>query len=309
MFRNIVIAKFFGVPIKLHWSFFILLFLVVFRMMRDPAAGLQFFIIVVILVVSVVAHELAHTLVARKFKIRTHDILLTPIGGMARMYDVPTQPKHEILVAAAGPALSIIIALLTLPFLIISSNSIQSIEELNVVFQSIFGIGALVSAINLMLGIFNLIPAFPMDGGRILRASLVKKIGLLKATKVAATIGKFIALIFFVVGIYYNYIGLMFIGIFIFFVAGMEVRNILYREMMRQVQTMGQSQGGAQFPGNIMDMLKMFGIQVRVKPGSNQQTHPYESNEPPNESKDYYEYKGQQIYTPDEKSNNDDTNV
>ncbi len=283
MFKNIQIARFFGVPIKLHWSFFLLLFLVLLHIMADLSGGLNFLIVVVLLFISVIAHELAHTLVARKFKIFTYDILLTPIGGMARIADIPTEPRAEIIIALAGPALSILLGLLTLPFLILSLNAMRTLAEAGIVFQSIVGIGALFSAINLMLGIFNLVPAFPMDGGRVLRAILARKLGLLKATRVAAFVGRVIAVVFFITGLLLSHWGLIIIAVFVYIVAGMEQRNVEYREMMRQLGLQG-----APFPPAFLGMLRALGVKFT----------PEKIDESLRNS-DVYEYRGQQIYFPD----------
>ncbi len=128
MFKSFVLGRLFGIPIKLHWSYYFVLIYALLQLIANPDQGIILLIVLGILSVSVVAHELAHTLVARKFKIQTFDILLTPIGGMARMTNLPTEPRQEILVATAGPALSIFIGLLTLPFLVMTLSQSTDIS-------------------------------------------------------------------------------------------------------------------------------------------------------------------------------------
>jgi Zn-dependent protease len=145
----------------------------------------------------VVLHEFGHALMARRFGIRTRDIILFPIGGMGRLERIPDVPSQEFLIALAGPAVSVGIAAALFAALWLQGSVVQLQE---------FTTGDVPFAERLMiinagLAIFNLLPAFPMDGGRVLRALLAMRIDYMRATEVAARIGQGIALLFAIVGI------------------------------------------------------------------------------------------------------------
>jgi stage IV sporulation protein FB len=158
----------------------------------------------------VVMHEFGHVLAARGFGIRTPDITLLPIGGVAHLERIPEDPKEEIIVAIAGPLVS---ALLSLIFW-----SAHGFEPVNVQHQpdSFMEVIGSLAAVNGGLLVFNLIPAFPMDGGRVLRAMLGFRISHLKATQLAAAIGKFIALLMAGLGIVVPMPMLVLLGMFIY---------------------------------------------------------------------------------------------
>ncbi|ODT97910.1 MAG: Zn-dependent protease [Planctomycetes bacterium SCN 63-9] len=171
-----------GIDIYIHSTFLLLLF---FPGMAT--AGL----LLVLVFGCVLLHELGHALAARRFGIDTADITLYPIGGVARLNRIPKAPGAEFLIALAGPAVNFAIVLILL--------------ALGILFHAL-GVHGLIDElldwlmiINLSLGLFNLIPAFPMDGGRILRAGLSGWLGRARATSIAATIGRTLALAF---GIY-----------------------------------------------------------------------------------------------------------
>ena len=161
----------FGIPIRMHWTFPLVLLLFVSR--PNPALGLLFGLT---LFGCVLLHELGHSLVARSFGIRVMDITFWPLGGMARMTRMPEDARKEALIALAGPAVNFVLAgagLLLVPFL----------PEVGMAFVGI----------NLMLGVFNLLPAFPMDGGRVLRSFFARKLDWVAATERAVGVGRFLA--------------------------------------------------------------------------------------------------------------------
>jgi Zn-dependent protease len=311
MFRSLVLGRIFGVPIKLHWSFYIVLIYALLELIANPASGVGLIIMIALLSFSVIAHELAHSLVARKFRIQTHDILLTPIGGIARMTDLPATPKQEILVAGVGPLLSITIGLATFPFLY--SVMFQHTEVTGFIsglFSTIVGLFALLSIINLIIGVFNLIPAFPMDGGRILRAILHRKLGILRATEIAASVGKFIALVGLVFGIIHSAFSLIIIAIFVFITSSIELSMVRRREMLKQ---MGGSPFDRQFQVDLMNLFKVFSSQVNQAQYYQRTPNNYSDNEQTDRDSykpdtDYIEYKGQQVFMPD-KSKDEDNNA
>jgi Zn-dependent protease/CBS domain-containing protein len=177
----------------------------------------------------VVAHEYGHALMARRYGIRTPDITLLPIGGMARMERMPEKPLQEIKVALAGPAVNVVIwAVLTLfgasadPATFAEPTSIGDF------------LGAL-AAVNLFLAIFNLIPAFPMDGGRVLRAVLAANMDRVRATRIAAAMGQIAAFLFGFWGLTSGNPILLLIAVFIFLAAQAESNDVASRDIARDL--------------------------------------------------------------------------
>ena len=209
------IGRLFGIPVKVHFTLLILLgFLLLASTSAD--SGLYGVLIVVLLFASVVAHELGHALVARRFGVLTKEIMLLPIGGAAMLGSNPKEPHHELLIALAGPVVSL--ALSGLAWVLWQAVALTVLADLVVV--------------NLMLGLFNLLPAFPLDGGRVLRASLARWMGNLRATRVAAKLGRFLAVALIVVAAVYDQLLLGFIGAFIFFAATAEERSAIIQNIV-----------------------------------------------------------------------------
>lgn len=205
-----------GIGVFIHWTFSILIAYIIFynyRQGQNTEQILWTIFFVLSIFITVFLHELGHSLAAKKYHIKTKDITILPIGGIARLEKIPEKPIEELVVASAGPLVNIIIALITLPFISIpnSENLLLAISE--GVNASNFFLNFFI--INIWLVLFNLIPAFPMDGGRIFRATLSMKLQRTTATNVAARVGQFIAIIFILVGFYSNPF-LIFIGVFIF---------------------------------------------------------------------------------------------
>ena len=170
----------------------------------------------------VLLHELGHALAARRYGIRTRDIVLLPIGGVARLQRMPDRPSQEVVVALAGPAVNVVIAAV----LALALTQLRPTGMPNELLVSLLQVNLL------MLG-FNLIPAFPMDGGRVLRALLAMRMPYVRATRIAAGIGQGIALLFGIVGfgIFHNPM-LIFVGLFVFLMAGEEHALVRARATM-----------------------------------------------------------------------------
>ena len=221
---SIYVGRVSGIKIFIHWTFFILIFWIILSGATKGSSVTEIlwslgFICAIFF--CIVLHELGHALTAKRFNFKTRDITLLPIGGLARMETLPDKPMQEFLVALMGPAVNGVISLVLLVILLITNSFPHSIAELNVVKMTTpFFLFELFAA-NIFLALFNLIPAFPMDGGRILRAILSSKLPRARATRIAATVGQFIAIIFVLVGIFYNPV-LALIGVFVFLGARAE---------------------------------------------------------------------------------------
>jgi len=176
---------------------------------------------------------MGHSLTAQKYKINTRDITLLPIGGLARFENLPEDPKQELLVALAGPAVNLVIA--GLIFLGLNTTGLIDPEVIELTEVNGNNFLYLLLSANLVLAVFNLVPAFPMDGGRAFRALLSFKFSRVKATRIAAGLGQILAIAFVFVGLFYNPI-LLLIGIFIFLGAQAESSFAQTRDLLRGYQ-------------------------------------------------------------------------
>ncbi len=222
MFGSIKLGNVFGIPLRLHWTFLVPLYLLVFAW-QGPM--LELLLLFGALFGSVLLHELGHSLVARSFGIHVIDITFWPLGGMARMKEIPETPRIEGLVALAGPAVNFIIAW-------IGMGAFALLEHLD--FTKAAGAMSTLVAINLVMGVFNLAPAFPMDGGRILRAWFALRSDWVSATERAVTVGRLVAGAIFVASallIFTNpsYIGLLLISLFVWIAGGRELLAVRLR--------------------------------------------------------------------------------
>ncbi|MDR0993991.1 MAG: site-2 protease family protein [Verrucomicrobiota bacterium] len=238
------IGRLFGIPIRVHIT--LLLFLPLFALSFAPgdgAAGLLFGLLGAVgLFGSVVLHELGHSLVARAKGARILDILLLPIGGMARLDHLPHRPRDEMETALAGPAVSLALGLLGIwiaPHLLALNQTLAiMVRELG--------------SINLMLAAFNLIPSLPMDGGRVFRAALTPKLGRVAATRLAANVAKVIAGLFGLWAFWPVLHGggvrftLLLIAFFVYQTAGAEARQAEQEAI--QLRQRGQGNGVWRIP-------------------------------------------------------------
>jgi Zn-dependent protease len=214
------IARIAGVDIYVHATFFLLLYLVgasYYSQKGSLAAALYGVGFILALFFCVVLHELGHSLAARHYGIQTRNITLLPIGGIAALESLPENPRHEINVAIAGPAVNFVIAALLYLYWDISGGQVTEPFSDNTDAPLLYRL----MIVNILLGSFNLLPAFPMDGGRILRAALSFRMDRIEATRKAASVGQFLAVGMGLLGILYNPF-LLFIAIFIWFGASME---------------------------------------------------------------------------------------
>jgi Zn-dependent protease len=223
-----------GIDLYVHATF-LLVFLFLPEVFEGGAQAVQTVLLVLSVFGCVLLHELGHALMARRFGIQTEDITLYPIGGVARLQRMPRAPGAELLIALAGPAVNFAIA-----------AGLFSLALLGLVHSGLpWPLGTYLRAlleINLGLGIFNLIPAFPMDGGRVLRALLSGWVGRARATRIAASIGRALALCFVVVVLIWTHNPIhVLLALFIYFAASSEEAQVLHEERRRQ--STGDDQG------------------------------------------------------------------
>lgn len=226
-----------GIDVHLHFTFLLLLGWVAVshylqkQSWADALAGLGF---TLSLFTIVVLHELGHALMARRFGIRTRDITLLPIGGVARLERIPEKPQQELLVALAGPAVNVVLAALLFGVLIVGAE-LSAAKEFKLVGGHFL---ANLMWVNVSLAVFNLLPAFPMDGGRVLRALLAMRMGYLRATKIAASIGQGMAWVFGFIGLFTNPF-LIFIALFVWMGAAAESGQVQMKSALAGVPMSG----------------------------------------------------------------------
>lgn len=197
--------------------------------------ALVYFSFVLLLFCCVVMHEYGHALTAKYYGIKTKDIIISPIGGVARLEFLPKKSWQELLIALAGPAVNVVIAIVISVILALFGNfDLTSISQKPFVFGSWPDLAKYLILMNVALFAFNLVPAFPMDGGRVLRALLSMWLGRLKGTRIAARVGQLLAIVFSGIGIYFGHIILAFIGVFIFVAAATEARQVKITEFLQK---------------------------------------------------------------------------
>lgn len=214
------LGKFLGIDVYVHATFLLLIAWVGYshwlanQNWGEVLSGIVF---ILALFACVILHEYGHALTARKFGVKTRDITIYPIGGVARLERMPEKPIEELWVALMGPAVNVVIAVILFVYLLLTS-SFTPLRELTVTSGNFF---ERLLVVNITLVLFNLLPAFPMDGGRVLRALLAMRMDYVRATQIAATIGQGMALLFGLIGLFGN-ASLLFIAFFIWIGASQE---------------------------------------------------------------------------------------
>jgi Zn-dependent protease/CBS domain-containing protein len=221
------LGTFAGIDVFIHATFLLLIGWVGYahwlehESLAKVAEGILF---ILALFLSVVLHEYGHALTARKYGIKTRDITLYPIGGVARLERMPDKPIEELWVALMGPAVNVIIAAVIFVYLYLSGGLVQ-MTDLTVASGSFL---TRLMVVNISLVLFNLLPAFPMDGGRVLRALLALRMDYVRATQVAANIGQGMAFLFGLAGLFGNPF-LLFIAFFVWIGASQEASMVQMR--------------------------------------------------------------------------------
>jgi len=217
---SVKIGKFLGIDVYMHLTFLMLVgwvALVHWQRGQSAAAALAGVVFILAIFMCVVLHEFGHALMARRYGVATRDIILLPIGGVARLEKIPSQPMQELWVALAGPAVNVIIAAVLFVWLR-ATASWEPLQSLTVTTGPLL---ERLLAVNVLMVVFNMIPAFPMDGGRVLRAALALRLDYNRATQIAASIGRGIAVLFGLMGLVYSPF-LLFIAVFVWLGATQE---------------------------------------------------------------------------------------
>ena len=229
---SVKIGSIAGTAVRIHITF--LLFLIWIFAAGWASGGAvdawNSLLFMVLLFACVLAHEFGHIFTARAFGVATPDVTLLPIGGVARLERIPEKPSEELLIAIAGPLVNVVIAAI----LMVAAPTHLSIAHLAAMESPNVSLIDRLAEVNLFLALFNMIPAFPMDGGRVLRALLATRLGHLRATEIAATIGQCTAFALGFAGLFYNPL-LIFIAIFVYLAAAAEAHMVSLRAMSRDV--------------------------------------------------------------------------
>lgn len=220
------IGSFGGIGVYIHWTFWLLMavYFVSATANHGLGVGLYAGAFIISLFACVLAHEFGHAGAAAAFGIPTADITLLPIGGLARLARLPDKPYQELLIALAGPAVNVVIAaVLIIPItlgVVVGSSAPAMGGNIDFLSQ--------LFAANVILALFNMLPAFPMDGGRVLRSLIAMRTEYLRATEIAARVGRWMALVFLILGLFYRF-ELLLIAAFIFFAGTAELLSVRLR--------------------------------------------------------------------------------
>ncbi len=248
MGTSITLFRIFGIDLKVHWSFVLILAWGAFIYSSGPSGpvigALYGVVIILFLFVCVVLHELGHAVTAKYFKVNVPTITLLPIGGVAQLERMPDKPMQEFLIAVAGPLVNFVLAVLLLPVAAVAiglgmSNGTVGGSFMSWIAQmqvpSFSGLIIYLTVTNVVLGIFNLLPAFPMDGGRILRALLALGLPYVRATRIAVYVGRFMAILFAIWGIMGGGIFMLLIAFFVYVGGGSELEAVESRAVLKRV--------------------------------------------------------------------------
>jgi Zn-dependent protease/CBS domain-containing protein len=229
---SITIGRVFGICLRVHVTFLLLLGLIGYGgYVQAGISGAAWSLALLCSIFTcIVLHELGHSVVAQQLGVTVKSITLLPIGGVAALKNIPENPWHEIAITLAGPMVNAVIAAVLFPF----TGLPQRLFVVNMP-HDIGGLLHAIVGVNIALFLFNFIPAFPMDGGRLLRATLALMMSYKRATVVAATVGQGLAIMFMLFGLKYS-VWLVIIGAFIFIAAEGEERMVRMRSLLREIE-------------------------------------------------------------------------
>ena len=224
------LGTFAGIDVFVHATFLLLIGWIGYShwlQFGTVAKVIEGILFILALFLSVVLHEYGHALTARKYGIKTRDITLYPIGGVARLERMPDKPIEELWVALMGPAVNVVIAAILFVYLFLTGG-LSQLTDLSIASGSFL---MRLMVVNITLVVFNLLPAFPMDGGRVLRALLALRLDYVRATQIAASIGQGMAILFGLVGLLSNPF-LLFIAFFVWIGASQEASMVQMRDSL-----------------------------------------------------------------------------
>jgi Zn-dependent protease/CBS domain-containing protein len=230
------IGRAFGIDVKVHWTFLLLLAFFAFAGYQRTGSltnALVTTAIILALFLCVVLHEYGHSLVAQRLGIEIQDITLLPIGGLARLKSLPDKPWDEVKIALAGPLVNVVLAPIFFGVALLLGGGLAMPINILEGTQSAAQVFSYLGFINVALVVFNMIPAFPMDGGRVLRGLLATRLGAVRATDISSAVGQFFAVAFFLIGLLSSNFLLALVAVFIFFGASGEAQMVRQRELMR----------------------------------------------------------------------------
>jgi len=221
-----------GTAIRIHVTFLLFLgwIFCVSYFSGGPQAAWSGLLFMVLLFLCVLLHEFGHIFTARKFGVSTPDVILLPIGGVARLERIPEKPGQEFLIAIAGPAVNLAIAAV----LVLVAGAHFNLAQIASIESSNMSLVQRLAVVNVFLALFNLIPAFPMDGGRVLRALLAARFGYIRATEIAASVGQGVAFLLGFLGLFGNPL-LIFIAVFVYLAAAAEAHLVAIRAISQGV--------------------------------------------------------------------------
>lgn len=231
---SITLGRIFGIDIKMHLTFLLILFwgAIFYGGEAGPFYGV---FLTLSLFTIVLLHELGHSVAALVFGVKVKDIILLPIGGVARLEKMPDKPWQELIVALAGPLVNVGLFFLILPMVIFLGLQNQAMTVEGMLQPSLFGFLMFLLVTNLSLVLFNMLPAFPLDGGRVFRAGLAIFMDYQRATNIAVIIGRMAAIGLGLLGLVTFEFILMLIALFIYVAAGQENRAVAVRDILRGV--------------------------------------------------------------------------
>ncbi len=249
MGTSLTLFRFRGIEVRIHWSFALILVYGAFFLgstasgsLLGPVWGI---FVILLLFACVTLHEFGHALVAQYYGVKVPSITLLPIGGVANLERIPDKPVQEFLIAIAGPMVNFAIVIVLVPFALLavwlSTGNVGDLINLQYLISqgrtpSVTGLLTYLITTNLLLGIFNLLPAFPMDGGRILRALLAMIMPYVQATNIAVMVGRLMAGLLFMYGISTANIFMMMIAFFIYVGGGSEREAVQSRAVLRNIR-------------------------------------------------------------------------
>ena len=216
------LGKILGIDVSLHWSLLLLIGLT-----AVTGGGTMGALLFAAVFACVLLHELGHSMAARQFGIETHSIVLLPIGGIASLERMPRHPLQELWIAVAGPLVNVVIAFVL--FLAMPTSYALT--------PSYGGFFTTLMFANISLVLFNLLPAFPMDGGRILRSLLAMRLSFGRATEIAARCGRYVAVGLGILGLFYGHIMLMLVAAFVYFAGSAEARMVAEEDRRETMAT------------------------------------------------------------------------